>query len=416
MRNVLMILYYFPPLGSIGTLRSLGHVKHLPDFGWRPFVLTVAKGAAADPKDSTLLEGIPENAKITRTQFFDMNRLVHYCLSIPLRSVADYLSKFWAGLPPDRHLGWLPFAYRQALEIIAGEKVDAIYTSATPYTAHVVGYMLKRATGLPWVAHFGDEWTRNPFCLPRWRWQNRVDSWLEERVLETADHIAVAWPGMSELLSPNMRDKTTTIPSGFDKDDFKEPILSHRNKFRITYTGSFYAAQHPGNFLSAMRELLEEGRIPVEEVELVFVGRTRRAGFVNCEGTILDKVTRHVGFVSHKEAVRYLRGTDVLLLIVSPERGKENIPGKTFEYLASGKPVLALVPQDGATASLVRETRVGAVMAPGDIEAIGEAVLSLYTEWKSGTLRVEPDWNAISPYETRAVTERLAGVLEKVSA
>jgi glycosyltransferase involved in cell wall biosynthesis len=237
---------------------------------------------------------------------------------------------------------------------------------------------------------------------------------MERQVLGAADHVVVAWPGMVELLSPTIRDKTTTVTCSFDSDDFKGAVDSRKDKFRITYIGSFYAAQQPTNFLSAMRKLLEDGRIPVEEVELVFVGQTRKAGFVDFEGTILDKVMKRVGFVCHQESIEYVRGTDVLLLIVSTERGKEDIPGKTFEFLASGRLVLALVPPDGATADLIRKTNTGIVVAPEDIAAIHDAVLDLYLQWKQGGLKIWPNWTEVFKYEARNLSQSLSGVLDRV--
>ena len=416
MKNVLMINYFFPPLGSTDSIQALRYVRYLPEFGWCPHVLTVRSGALDVPRDETLSAEIPSGAEIIRTHFFDIYQPWVLFRHFPSSKVAGALGRLWACVPPDRYIGWLPFAYFRARRIIASKGIDAVYTLSNPHTVPLLGYLLKRTTGLPWVVYFVDEWAQNPFYAPPLRCQRKVDGWLERQILDRADHILIAWPGMTSLLPLDISQKSTTITYSFDAADFQMPATTTdtRSKFCIVYTGSFYASQQPTYFLSAMETLIEEGQLPADKVNLIFVGRVRSAGFAGFEDRRVGGIMERVGFVSHDKAVDYMKRASVLLLIVSKKRGNANIPSKTFEYLASGKPILALVPPEGATAELIKKTRTGVVVDPEDVEAIKGAVLDLYKKWIVDGLDIEPDWTEIRKYEARIVTRRLVEVLDSL--
>lgn len=418
MKNVLMINYFFPPLGNADSIQALRYVKYLPEFGWRPYILTVRQDPPDNARDEVLAAEIPPGAEIIRTRFFDIRQPSVLFRHFPSSKVVDGLDRLWACVPLDRYIGWLPFAYLQARKVIASQRIDAIYTLSSPHTVFLVGYLLKRTIGLPWIAYFVDEWTQNPFYAPPLSCQRRVDAWLERQVLNMADHILIAWPGMVSLLPSDINQKSTAITYSFDAAEFKIPttaIEDTRSKFCIVYTGSFYASQQPTYFLSAIEELIKEGQLPAGRIKLVFVGRVRSAGFAGFENGPVGSIMERVGFISHVNAIDYVKRASALLLIVSKRRGNANIPSKTFEYLASGKPILALVPHDGAAAELIKTTRTGVVVDPEDIKAIKEAVVDLYRKWSQGELKIEPNWNEIQKYEAREVTKKLASVLDTVA-
>ncbi len=414
-KKLLIIAYCFPPLGGVGTLRTLFLTSHLSKFGWYPHVLTVREGASGQPQDQTLMAKIPPDFKISRTGYWDV--------TTPLRFLGKFFPSKWieklrAGLLPDTYVGWLPFAYVKALRILSNERIDLVYT-ADLFSAHLVGYLLSKTTGKPWVADVGDEWASNPFRKRLFPGQRKVESWLERKILGAASHIIVAWPGLTKLLSLDKREQCTTITCGFCANDFKSladiTTRVSRERFRITYTGSFYASQQPTYFLNAVQKLIDGGQISGDNIEFVFVGRTMTEAFLQFTHSRISKSIVYTGFVSHHQAIHYLLDTDVLLLIVSSQRGSENIPGKTFEYLASGKPILALVPPEGAAADLIRRTNTGIVVAPEDTVAIRDAVLDLYLQWKQGRLQVQPNGTEICKFETRNLNQSLSEVLDRVS-
>jgi len=417
MKKVLFITYFFPPIGGVGTQRALRYVKHLPSYGWQPRVLTVMKGAEY-VRDESLLARIPEGTPITRTRFLDVTFLSRPCSRVWPR-LGGYVNDVLVCFPPDQYVGWLPFAYHRAKQIMAQEQIDAIYTVSFPYTAHLVGYLLKRRTGRPWLADFRDEWTQNPFRRPRLAWQRRADIWLERRVLQTADRIVVTTEpyriSIKNLLPPRMKDKVSVVTNGFDEDDFSKRSERAKNqKFRIVYVGSLYGSQDPAYFLAAVERLVEQKLVNPQRFEAQFVGRVSPSLRSNAfERLLLSRIVKHVGFVAHREAINHLLAADALLLIVSSHRGSGNIPAKTFEYIAADRPILALTPPNGAAAELVQRTHTGLVVPPEDIGAIQKALLDLYSQWNAKTIRSEPDWTVIRQYEGRALSSTFANILNR---
>ncbi len=417
-KRILLIAYCFPPLGGVGTLRTLTLTKHLTEFGWYPHVLTVREGAGGQPKDSSLMANVPQGFEISRAGYWDVN--------VPLQILRKFFPSSWiapldqllATLPPDRYVGWVPFAFSKALKIIAHNRVDIIYT-ADLYSTHLVGYLLRKTTGKTWIADIGDEWASNPFRSRLFPGQQKVENWIERKILGAANHIIIAWLGLTKLLLLHGKKECTTITCGFFSEDFESSsngTTRGRDKFRITYTGSFYASQQPTYFLNAIQKLLDEGQISSDNIELVFVGRTRTDGLSGFANSSVANCIVCPGFVPHRRSVEYLMDSDILLLIVSAERGSGNIPGKTFEYIASGKPILALVPPKGAAADLIRKTNTGIVVASEDIAAIRDVVLDLYLRWKEGRLQIHPNWEEICQYEAKNLSKSLSEVLDRVLA
>lgn len=385
-------------------------------------MLTV-KDAARDEtvRDDTLLSDMPPDVPVFRTFYPDLTLVYLTLRRLRMRRLAYYATRFIHTFPPDHCIGWVPFAYIAGKRIIAEEKIDVIYTQSGPYSDHLIGYLLKRSTGKPWVADFRDEWTQ---CLtlynPLFQWQRKLNVWMEQQVLLTADRIIMPTESYREAISclvpPEMRDKFLAITNGYDQADFETDLLDRDDKLTFVYAGMFYGPQQPTHFLSAVRALIEEGKISPENVSLVFVGGTGGGPGLdssNIQG--LENLIKNVGLVSHREAIRFMREADVLWLIVGNQRGKGNIPGKVFEYVATGNPVLALVPCDGEAADLLRRTKTAlAIVEPEDVYAIKEAILRLYKDWQHGELRIDPNWPEIRRYESRALTKRMTEVLEAV--
>ena len=417
MKNVLFISYNFPPMLNVASLQAYTYVRHLQKYDWNPHVLTVKKGDWWEPVDNSLMGKIPPVVHVSRTRYFNINYmsllLRYFPSSIPVRII----EKVGACLPPDGQIGWLPFAYRQAMRIVRSQRIDAIYTLSAPYTSHLIGYLVKRKTGIPWVAHFGDEWTQNPNRRYPFVWQRRVDAWLERLTLDSADQIVLAWAGMESLFPIEISAKSSVVTLSFEETDFRSPANERKgeNKFCITYTGSLYSYRIAINFLKAMEELLAEKKLAINKVDLLFIGRARSIAFTGFENSHVSQVVRCIGMISHDQIVGYLKQASVLLLIMDQlDRATYCIQGKTFEYIASGTPILALGPQDSATSELIRRTKTGIVVNYEDIEGIKKAILNMYTKWGNGELSIEPNWQEIGKNEARVVTMKLAQTLDHI--
>lgn len=418
MKNVLFISYEFPPTINIASLQACNYVRHLQDFGWRPHVLTVRENGFGESTDKSLMDKIPAGVQITRTGYFNIRQPSLLFRKFPNSIAARALRRFCANLPPDEQIGWLLYAYFHALKIIRSHQIDAIYTLSAPYTSHLIGYLLKRKTGLPWAAHFEDEWTENPNRNYPFIFQRKFDTWLERKILYSPEHIFLAWAGMASLFPIDISAKSSTVTIAYDETDFQtvSDKEERNNKFCITYTGSLYNYRKATNFLSAIDKLLTEGRLEISKVELIFIGRTRDVALTGFENSPAAKVIRRVGLLSHHQVFSYLKRASILLLIMDQlDRAKHCILGKTFEYIASGRPILALGPREGAIPDLIRRTRTGVVVEYDDVEEIKKAVLHMYRRWEKGELSIEPDWQEVGRHEAKEVTKNLARVLDSIT-
>lgn len=417
MKNVLFISYEFPPKINIGSLQACTYARYLQNFGWNPHVLTVKKGGFREPVDELLMNKIPSEVQITRTGYLEVRQPSLLFRKFPESRLTHALIRLWDNLPPDEQIGWLPFAYFQAMRIIRSQQIDAIYTLSGPYTSHLIGYLLKKKTGLPWATHFGDEWTQNPNRLYPLALQRKLDAMLEQWTLNSADQIVLAWPGMVSLFPIDISTKSSTVTLSFDETDFQTLSNKKRtDKFCITYTGSLYNYRKTANFLRAMEDLLSEKQLAIDRVELLFMGQARRVAFSGFENSLAAKVIRCVGLLPHCQVFDHLKQASVLLLIMDQlDRAKHCIQGKTFEYIASGRPIIALGPHDGATSDLIRRTKTGIVVGYEDVEGIKKAVLDMYTNWENGELSIEPDWQEVGRHEAKEVTKELAQVLDRIT-
>ena len=361
-RKVLIVSLRFPPHGGGSVQRTAYLVKYLPSFGWQTHVLT-GPADIYGTQDPSLLSILPPGASITRTRCIDGSSLIRLLAKLRLARVAKIFTM------PKLDSGWIPYAYHAGKRILSEGEYDLIYSSSYPMSSHIVAYLLKKRTKLAWVADCQDEWSFNPHLKYRTELHKWIAFRLDRLVLNAADRVVTTSPGHTEAFSKRfpspVADKYVTITNGFEEDDFSlRSSPAHVRKFQgltIAYVGSLYSYRNVAPFMTAVRELVDEGAIPSEEIVILFVGETGRAEFT---GFQKRGIVRKLGHVSHKEAIAHMQAADVLLLIMSRQRS--NIPAKLFEYLASGQPILALIPPDSPAAHIVRETKTGIVVDPGD--------------------------------------------------
>ncbi len=403
MKKVLILAYYFPPLGGPGVQRTLGYVKYLKEFGWEPVILTVDESTRFDIKDESLLKEIPEVIKIERTH--------HKYLPWGIRAALHKI--------PDEFIGWLPSTYFKALEIMKKNDYDVIYTTGPPQTAHLIGYLLKKKTGKPLIVDFRDEWTQNPFNKYSFFYIG-VNQWLEKKVLQNADAVVSVSEGITKGLRTLINDKNNkfhTITNGYDESDFNnyKPKDTYGDKFRITYTGSFYGgypsgSRYPYTFFKIIGDLLKENRINKDDLKIIKIGQEEKL-----DPTIPEENIDYVGYVPHNEVFKYVKNTTILLLVVQTKNRMElAYTGKIFEYINSEKPILALVPKDGVAVDLIRKTNTGVVVEPDDVDGIKKAILDSYNKWKNNDLKIEPNWNVIKQYERKNLTKKLAQIFDEL--
>jgi len=425
-KKVLMFAFFFPPLGGGGVQRTSKFVKYLPAFGWAPVVVTVGKGAYW-VVDSTLKEDVPPQAEVVRTSSMSVFYLLRLLpgggspggggrRSGALFSLLRKLSSFF--LIPDQYVGWLPFAINAALRYMGKHPVSVIYSTSSPDSSHLAALVTKRLRVRPWVADFRDPWTeRLTFAPPTWI-HLRLHRFLEATVLRNADRVVCTSAEIvRDFLNKYPRiepQKFVVITNGFDPDDFVDAVPLEE-KFTITHTGILTGKRNAFGFLEGLKLFLGQRPDARHKMHVSFVGprdteNEHRARELN----LLDVVSFRDP-LPHGECVRLQRSSHVLLLVEdNSPRGAMIYPAKVFEYAASGRPVLALVPE-GAASRFVRELGAGTVCSPSNPLEISKAISSLFSAHESGTpLNGVIDKRLLLPYERQVLTGKLAQVLESL--
>jgi len=417
-RKLLMLAFFFPPLGGAGCQRPLKFVKYLPQFGWKTVVVTSESRDyhIVDTGLMAQLTGAPYH--LVRTRTLELTAVYQWLYKMRLNPLAHWLRQRELQFNmPDRRIGWLPAAYAAGLQAIHQRRPQAILSSSAPFTSHLVALLLKQKTGLPWVADFRDEWTDTPYFHYS-RFARAINRWMEKQVLQRADCIVSVNEEITRLLAAKRpageRVKFCTIPNGFDSDDIHRAtagVRPARDKFVLTHLGSFYASRTPDDFLAALSQLLESGELPREELEVRFVGSPADATQVTAL-KLQDCVRNAIGFVAHDHALQHGAEAAVLVLIVHRQAGMRATTSKLFEYLALGRPILGIGAKDTDCGEIIERTRTGINVAYGDRAGIAEAIRRLHAIWKQGETGFQPDWDAIHRYDRRSAARALSQSLD----
>jgi len=422
-RKVLLITYYFPPMGMGGVQRTSKFAKYLPGFGWTPFVLTV-KDVHYWAEDPSLLEELPPEVKVIRTGSFDPLRISFKLKSLfkkrkqrnkYVKESTAQRSKLSSWLFfPDSKIGWVPFALLSGLNLIRKERIDLIFTTSPPPSLHLVGYLLKLLTGKPWVVDFRDPWTGYKFEIFPTRLHLFLKNQLVRLIIKNADRIISANPCITERMKEQYLrpEKIETISQGYDEEDFETDVPQRSELFTIGYLGTFSPDCNPEPFLFALKSLIDNRLISKDRIKLLHVGLSVAINWDNLiERYELKEVVELRGYLPHKEALKQMGKVSLFLLVTSEDPAI--FPAKIFEYLPFKKPILGVVPKESQVGKMISEMRPGMVISPKDYSGIKEALLFYYKEHAKGNLSVGINKENMKIYERRFLTEKLASVFDK---
>jgi glycosyltransferase involved in cell wall biosynthesis len=412
--KLLLVTLYFPPAGGGGVQRPLKFASHLPALGIETHVL-----APDDPKwvheDADL--PLPTQAWVHRARYVgprgrriadeQHGRTGMELALLRASSIGRRL------LLPDENVTWNATAIPKAISIARQEGSHVVLTTSPPGSVHLIGAAVKRATGAKWVADLRDSLALHAHRSSEGvgaRAKQKARAGIAHLVARQADAIVTAAEAITEEtkgLSP--RGRVVTIPNGCDFDDFAGLAYTRGDRFRLTHAGSFFGKRDPKPFL---RALAASG---LDDVTVRFLGDFRPGDREFMESLGLAGRVELIEHVPRRESLRLQRDSDALLLLI-PEaggRGRGILSGKVFEYLAAERPVLAVVPPDGAAAQLVRDTGAGVVAAPEDVDGIRDALVELHARWRAGRLDGTPlsqEWR--DKLSRAARVEELAELLQ----
>lgn len=423
MKKVLIITYYWPPSGGAGVQRWLKFAKFLPEYGWQPVILTVDPEYASYPqRDESLFSEVGSNCLVYTTKSFELYnlyKLISGRKEVPYGGFANEskdgllqkVSKFLRGnfLLPDPRKGWNKYALKKATELIREFKIDTVVTTSPPHSTQLIGLSLKQKFNIRWIADLRDPWTDiyyyNQFkhtALAR-----KIDLNFEREVVENADLLITVSEDVKRIFAEKSKHpiaaKTVVIPNGYDEDDFRIKPQKPDGKKVITYTGTISEAYDVSGLLEAIGNL----DVKIRQNFLIrFVGKVPPVIVQNFESAGIS--VELTGYVDHSKSIEYLFLSDLLLMVVPRVKNNRGIiTGKFFEYLASGKPVLAIGPVDGDLAGLIVETNCGRIFGYEDAEGIGEFILEQMFNPQG-----ERNPETVSQFSRRNLTKKISELFE----
>ena len=413
--------------------RWLKFVKYFEEQGWKAHVVTVKDGTYS-ALDTELEKEVPAGIKVYKTKSRDPFRFYNLLkgkkdgsVSVALinisqrRSLVDRLAMYVRSnfFIPDARKGWVPHAFRKALEVIMSENIDLLVTTGPPHSTHLAGLRLKEKTGIKWLADMRDPWTTVYYndMLPRTARTGRIDKDYEDRVLAGADAVTVVSPGMQqEFASRNAR--VHVVMNGFDLDDMdgQSPSGAGDGLFRLTYTGNFKPNQHIPDIWDGICGLIMRDEGFARDFRLCFVGNVDDTVPKFFEARGCSENLELISYVPHAEVTRIMRMSELLLCVVPQSRNnKLIITGKLFEYLASGTFILSVGPTDGDASRILDATGRSRMLDYTDREDFVQSLRELYSRWKArGGVMEKLNTGMLDSYSRRASALKMTDIMEEV--
>lgn len=417
-RRVLFIAYLFPPIANSGTQRPLKFAKYLPQFGWDPLVLT-AERVSDHPQDRRLLKEVPADMTVVRVPLLsDQIGAVAGTLGMGVvtrqriqEGISWRMRNRWHS--PDIYALWRPTARRAAMKLFRDVGFDAIYATGYPWTSLLVGMDVAEMTGRPLVADFRDPWAADDY-EGRSPEEHSEDARLERQVVtHAAAVLCTTATATAQMIGsyPSLRpDKFVTIPNGFDPADIERIKPWPRQRFRIVYTGVWKPGYGLDALYRAIGEIARTTPALLSDFEVIAAGfepgPAHRLG--------LSEYVDEIGVLSHDDAVALMRSADVLYLQNAEGASQQHrLPGKLFEYLATGRPILAVTEPSGECGRLLSRVGGGIVVAPSDRDGLHRVLRDAITRKALHT--PEREQGILRAFERRALTRVLASVFESVT-
>jgi perosamine synthetase len=434
-KRLLLIAFDFPPRRTSGIYRPTGLTKYLVRLGWQTTVLTV-NADAKDLQDPALLERVPPETRVVRTRYFNFmawedstagavrnigaltprgahakSSMVDQCL----RRIAAFVRS--CVYFPDDSSGWIPFGLIKAIQLARRERFSVVYSTSPPRSSLVIGLVLKLLFRVPWVAEFRDPW------YPP---EGKVRGWAEKRLLSAIGRAANAVVVMTSGHAEDFKSsgipgrKIQVVPNGFDEEDFRVGSSRARNGFlkpgylHFTHMGTVYP-NCSGRFFEALKDFVREYPVWAKKIRVNIIGYPDQVVERYAEDEVLHPLVSIHGFVGHSQSIELMRSSHCLLLFwANRDFAQSAIAGKTYEYLRSGRTILAIT-YNGPMKSLIENGNAGWVIHPDDKHGMKQALRDVITasSGRAATRAAREEFAAQFRYDRLAA--QMATVFDSVS-
>jgi glycosyltransferase involved in cell wall biosynthesis len=419
MKKILFITYYWPPSGKASLQWPLKIIKHLPDFDWQSVILTVEDDTFSD-KDESFLKEVAEELKVIKTKALEPFNLykkftgkekdsklsASETISTKNKNLAHRLS-IWIRMNlfiPDARIGWYFPAVKGGANLISDEKIDAIVSVGPPHTAHLIGKKLSIKYKLPHIPVFIDPWVdiayyqnfkRNSISL-------KIDNRLEKSVLQNAASVVFVTETMKEDYQkkyPFLIDKANVLYWGYSEEDFNNIALKGNTDGEkvLLHAGNLFSYQNPAKLWQQVKKEIDNGN----QLRIKFIGTVDAEIVKSISLAGLNPYTNYFGFLPYQKMLTEVCNADFLLVCATEPR---HVPGKLFEYLKAGKPIIAYGDNNEEVKKILDESNAGMIF---NYDESGE---EFFTNYK--ILKAQPSY--VVKFDRKRISEELSKILDAI--
>ena len=422
-KKVLIITYYWPPAGGSGVQRWLKFSKYLRDFEIEPVIYTI-DNPSYPILDKSLESEIPKDLEILKQAIFEPNSMLSFFGRNNKKESAGFLNPnptFFGSIIqyiranyfiPDARKFWIQPSVNFLSNYLENNHIDAIITTGPPHSMHLIGLELKKKLGIKWISDFRDPWTEIDYFqqLPLTKKATKKHQDLEQEVLINSDMVVVVGETMKEKFLQHTK-RIEVLTNGFDTiEDLSTQKLDE--KFSITHVGLMNSDRNPTILWEVLNEISNTNLNFKNDLRIKLIGKLDDAVIQDLK--VFDHNTiETIPYLDHKDVGKYQASSQILLLSINEvPSAKGIITGKIFEYLQAKRPILAIGPEDGDAAMILKNTNAGTIVGFKNKTALKATILNLYKDYKEGVLFVKSV--NIEQYHRKNITSQLAEVIKKV--
>lgn len=417
MKKVIYIAFQFNHDTGIASKRLRGVSKYLSSFGWQPIVIVPKTSNETIKMDNVRVvetdytdivsKFLPNSKKTGRKREISSQDQSNKFISKAISLAGEILAY------PDAMKYWKKPAIEAASQIIENEKIDAILSSSSPVTAHIIAHELKEKYNIPWVADLRDLWNLNPYIN-----QNFIKDYFERKLeiktFKNVDTLTTTTELAKQTLQtihPNK--KIVPVVSGFDSEEYSEiKQTKNTDKLTLIYAGSLYnGKRNPEILFDAIHQLIKENKIEKDKITIDFYGDDTNLKQLSQNYDIEDNVKIN-GRITQNEVTQNLMNSDVLLLISwMSESEKMFIPGKVYECMGCRKPILSIGYKEGSLKDLINKTKIGYHVS--DVEECKKAIYDYYIKYYNNELKYTGNEFA-EEYSLKNTAKNFSKILEEI--
>lgn len=425
-RELVVVAQTYPPIGGGHSERTVGYLKLLLRMGARVTVVTVSLNTACKTEtDGHRFDDLRGVQRVFRLPTFWDHMEQCRWPSVAKKTWTHAVSLLSV---PDVFRSWSAAAGSFLTRLYKDKPAPVVFTTSSPYSVHMAGMRFKRCRpDARWVCDFRDPYTTSVSVRPGIHMPviGNMHRSYEQRVYREADASIINTPmNLTELREAFRLDdrRMHVIPNGYEADLEPLPPVSGDKQTDgavvLMYVGGVRGGWFEGDFFRGLAALKKRHPTAFEKLSVQFLGATD-ANFESCCAPIATDLgirdrLKPLGFHPHRAIPGIMAGADAFLLILPANTHLGWVPQKTYAYMASGRPVLAVVPAAGQTAAYLRETGVGLVCDPADPNAIADELAKLVERKQAGTmaeLTQQRNQDAIAGFSKAALAQKLVNVL-----